>query len=169
MKSRVKESMGERLRRSESGFTLIELMVVILIIGLLATIVVQNLRGATDKAKRIKAEADISSFKTALDRYYLDNGSYPTGDQGLSALVSAPSTGKVPSDYPDGGYIEKIPSDPWNNPYVYQSDGNSYVLKSYGADGVEGGAGKDADIDGSSSTAAASDGDNSTGGSPPAQ
>jgi general secretion pathway protein G len=170
MKSRIKESMSERLRRSESGFTLIELMVVILIIGLLATIVVQNLRGATDKAKRIKAEADISSFKTALDRYYLDNGSYPTTDQGLPALVSAPSTGKVPSDYPDGGYIEKIPSDPWNNPYVYQSDGNSYVLKSYGADGVEGGAGKDADIDGSSSTAAASDnGDNSAGGSQSAQ
>jgi general secretion pathway protein G len=71
--------------------------------------VVQNLRGATDKAKRIKAEADISAFKTALDRYYLDNGSYPTTDQGLLALVSAPSTGKVPVDYPDGGYIEKIP------------------------------------------------------------
>ncbi|HUN59925.1 MAG TPA: type II secretion system major pseudopilin GspG [Candidatus Binataceae bacterium] len=166
MKSRLIESMDQRLHRSESGFTLIELMVVILIIGLLATIVVQNLRGATDKAKRIKAEADISSFKTALDRYYLDNGSYPTTDQGLPALVSAPTTGKVPSDYPDGGYIEKIPSDPWNNPYVYQSDGNSYVLKSYGADGVEGGTGKDADIDGSSSTAAASDGsDNSAGGS----
>ena len=75
--------MRERMRRYESGFTLIELMVVILIIGLLATIVVQNLRGATDKAKRIKAEADISAFKTALDRYYLDNGSYPTTDQGF--------------------------------------------------------------------------------------
>jgi general secretion pathway protein G len=165
MKSQTRESLRERLRRSESGFTLIELMVVILIIGLLATIVVQNLRGATDKAKRIKAEADISSFKTALDRYYLDNGSYPTTDQGLPALVSAPTTGKVPQDYPDGGYIEKIPNDPWNNPYVYQSDGNSYVLKSYGADGVEGGVGKDADIDGSSSSAAASDSGNSGSGS----
>ncbi|MGA2411579.1 MAG: type II secretion system major pseudopilin GspG [Candidatus Binataceae bacterium] len=154
--------MQERLRRrSESGFTLIELMVVILIIGLLATIVVQNLGGAVDKSKRIKAEADISAFKTALDRYYLDNGSYPTTDQGLQALVSAPSTGKVPVDYPDGGYIEKIPTDPWNNPYVYQSDGNSYVLKSYGADGVEGGTGKNADIDGSSSNSGG--GDNSSG------
>jgi general secretion pathway protein G len=120
---------------------------------LLATIVVQNLRGATDKAKRIKAEADISALKTALDRYYLDAGSYPTSDQGLPALVSAPTNGKVPSDYPSGGYIEKIPNDPWGNPYVYQSDGDNYMLKSYGADGVEGGTGKNEDIDGSSNTA----------------
>lgn len=145
--------MRERLRRSESGFTLIELMVVILIIGLLATIVVQNLRGATDKAKRIKAQADISALKTALDRYYLDNGAYPATDQGLSALVSAPQSGKIPTDYPPGGYIEKIPNDPWGNPYVYQSDGDNYVLKSYGADGVEGGTGKNADIDGSTNGA----------------
>lgn len=141
-----------RLARSQAGFTLIELMVVILIIGLLATIVVQNLRGATDKARRIKAEADISAFKTALDRYYLDNGSYPTSDQGLAALVAAPTTGRIPADYPEGGYIEKVPNDPWGNPYYYQSDGNSYVLKSFGADGVEGGTGKNADIDGSSSS-----------------
>jgi general secretion pathway protein G len=141
--------MRERLRQSESGFTLIELMVVILIIGLLATIVVQNLKGATDKAKRIKAQADISALKTALDRYYLDNGSYPSTDQGLPALISAPQNGKVPADYPPGGYIERIPNDPWGNGYVYQSDGDNYVLKSYGADGVEGGAGKNADIDGS--------------------
>ena len=141
-----------RLARAQEGFTLIELMVVILIIGLLATIVVQNLRGATDKARRIKAEADISAFKTALDRYYLDNGSYPTSDQGLAALVAAPTTGRIPTDYPEGGYIEKVPNDPWGTPYYYQSDGNSYVLKSFGADGVEGGTGKHADIDGSSSS-----------------
>jgi len=162
----VKRLMRERVRGADEGFTLIELMVVILIIGLLATIVVQNLRGATDKAKRIKAEADISSFKTALDRYYLDNGSYPTSDQGLTALVSAPSTGKVPVDYPEGGYIEKIPGDPWGNPYVYQSDGDAYVLKSYGADGAEGGTGKNADIDGSSTGAAASDSADNSGAQP---
>jgi general secretion pathway protein G len=144
------KTMRDRLRRSQEGFTLIELMVVILIIGLLATIVVQNLKGATDKAKRIKAQADISAFKTALDRYYLDNGAYPSSDQGLAALVSAPQNGKVPADYPSGGYIEQIPNEPWGNPYVYQSDGDNYVLKSYGADGVEGGTGKNADIDGSS-------------------
>lgn len=137
-------------RRFEKGFTLIELMVVILIIGLLATIVVQNLRGATDRAKRVKAEADISALKTALDRYYLDNGFYPTTDQGLQALVSSPTTGRIPANYEEGGYIERVPLDPWGNPYFYQSDGDNYVLKSFGADGAEGGTGKNADIDGSS-------------------
>jgi general secretion pathway protein G len=139
-----------QLKRPPDGFTLIELMVVILIIGLLATIVVQNLKSATDKAKRVKAQADVSQLKSALDRYYLDAGSYPTSDQGgLQALVSAPSTGNTPQDW-GGPYIEKIPPDPWGNTYFYQSDGNSYVLKSFGADGVEGGEGKNADIDGSS-------------------
>jgi general secretion pathway protein G len=138
------------IRCSQEGFTLIELMVVILIIGLLATIVVQNLRSATDKAKRVKAQADISQIKSALDRYYLDAGSYPTSDQGLPALVASPTNGNDPKDW-GGPYIEKIPPDPWGHPYVYQSDGNEYLLKSYGADGVEGGEGKNADIDGSSS------------------
>jgi general secretion pathway protein G len=142
----------ERRRAGYSeGFTLIEIMVVILILGLLATIVVQSLRGATDKAKRTKAQADISEIKTALDRYYLDNGSYPTTDQGLQALVSPPSSGNIPTNYEQGGYIEQVPPDPWGHPYFYQSDGNGYVLKSFGADGVEGGDGKNADIDGSSS------------------
>ena len=136
-------------RRAQDGFTLIELMVVILIIGLLATIVVQNLRSATDKAKRVKAQADISQLKSALDRYYLDAGSYPTTEQGLAALIAAPSAGNDPPDWA-GPYIEKIPPDPWGHQYFYQSDGNQYLLKSFGADGVEGGEGKNADIDGSS-------------------
>lgn len=141
----------DRRRGYSEGFTLIEIMVVILILGLLATIVVQSLRGATDKAKRTKAEADISEIKTALDRYYLDNGSYPTTDQGLTSLISAPTSGNIPTNYEDGGYIERVPLDPWGHPYFYQSDGNTYILKSFGADGVEGGEGKNADIDGSSS------------------
>ena len=94
----TKTSIRERLRNSQDGFTLIEIMVVILIIGLLATIVVQNLRSATDKAKRVKALADISQIKSALDRYYLDTGSYPTGDQGLAALSSAPGSGNAPNN-----------------------------------------------------------------------
>ena len=144
------KTMKAKSRCYEQGFTLIELMVVILIIGLLATIVVQNLKSATDKAKRVKAQADIAQIKSGLDRYYLDVGSYPSTDQGLDALVSAPSGGTV-HDW-QGPYIEgKIPPDPWGNSYVYQSDGNGYVLKSYGADGAEGGEGKNADIDGSSS------------------
>jgi len=140
--------MQQRLKRRQDGFTLIELMVVILIIGLLATIVVQNLRSATDKAKRVKAQADLAQIKSGLDRYYLDNGSYPSSDQGLNGLVSAPGSGNVPKDW-GGPYLEKIPPDPWGNSYYYQSDGNSYVLKSFGADGAEGGEGKNQDIDGS--------------------
>lgn len=144
--------MFRTLRKSkrqqlQQGFTLIELMVVILIIGLLATIVVQNLRSATDRAKKVKAQADIAQLKSGLDRYYLDAGSYPTTDQGLAALVSAPSTGNVPGDW-QGPYIEKIPPDPWGHEYFYQSDGtDGYTLKSLGPKGVEG----DANIDGSSS------------------
>jgi general secretion pathway protein G len=138
-------------RQQQAGFTLIEIMVVILILGLLATLVVQSLRGATDKAKRTKAMADIAELKTALDRYYIDNGSYPTGDQGLQALVTPPAQGNQPqtANYEEGGYIRRIPLDPWNNAYVYQSDGNTYTLKSLGADGAEGGSGKNADIDAS--------------------
>jgi len=136
-------------RQAQEGFTLIEIMVVIAIIGLLATLVVQSLRGATDKAKRTKAMADIAELKTALDRYYIDNGSYPTSDQGLTALVTPSGQGTQATNYEEGGYIRRIPSDPWGNQYVYQSDGNNYTLKSYGADGAEGGTGKNADIDAS--------------------
>jgi general secretion pathway protein G len=124
-------------RYNQDGFTLIEIMVVILILGLLATIVVQSLRGAADKAKKTKAQADLAEIKTALDRYYLDNGFYPTTDQGLSALVTPPTSGRVPANYEGGGYIERLPSDPWGNPYFFQSDGNSYVLKSFGKGGSE--------------------------------
>jgi general secretion pathway protein G len=134
--------MNSRFRQ-QAGFTLIEIMVVILILGLLATLVVQSLKGATDKAKRTKAMADIAELKTALDRYYIDNGSYPSTAQGLQALVTPPSQNGADPD----GYIRRVPNDPWNNPYVYQSDGSTYTLKSLGADGAEGGAGKAADID----------------------
>lgn len=143
-----KTPMNSR-RKKQEGFTLIEIMVVILILGLLATLVVQSLRGATDKAKRTKAMADIAELKTALDRYYIDIGSYPTSDQGLAALVNPPGSQTDPTGGSDAGYIKRIPNDPWGNPYVYQSDGTNYSLKSYGADGVEGGTGKNADIDAS--------------------
>ncbi len=125
---------------------MIEMMVVILIIGLLALMIVPRLKGVADRAKRTKAQADIAELKQALDRYYLDNGSYPTSDQGLQALISPPTSGRVPTNYEEGGYIEKLPDDPWGHAYVYQSDGSSYVLKSYGPDGVQ----SQDDIDGSS-------------------
>jgi general secretion pathway protein G len=147
----MRTTKDPKCRFYDQGFTLIELMVVILIIGLLATIVVQNLRSATDRAKRVKAQADISQIKSGLDRYYLDAGSYPTSDQGLNALMTAPTSGNIPHDW-EGPYLEKIPPDPWGNAYFYQSDGTNYTLKSFGADGVEGGEGKNADIDGSSTS-----------------
>ncbi len=113
-------------------------MMVVLVVGLLTTIVVQSRRGASDKAKRTKAQADIAELKTALGYYYSDNGYYPTTDQGLRALVAyPPTTGIVLLVYFNGGYIERFPRDPWGNPYFYQSDGNSYVLKSLGPDGIE--------------------------------
>jgi general secretion pathway protein G len=144
----AREDFAMKSRRyNQDGFTLIEIMVVILILGLLATIVVQSLRGAADKAKRVKAQADLAEYKTALDRFYLDNGYYPTTDQGLNALVSAPTSGRIPPNYESTGYIERITKDPWGSNYFYQSDGNSYVLKSFGPDAVESGD----DIDGSQS------------------
>jgi general secretion pathway protein G len=107
------------------------------ILGLLAIFVAQGMRGAADRAKRTQAQADLAEIKTALDRYHNDNGYYPTTEQGLKALVSPPTTGVVPLVYYTGGYIERLPRDPWGHPYFYQSDGNSYVLKSLGPDGVE--------------------------------
>ncbi|MGO9451725.1 MAG: type II secretion system major pseudopilin GspG [Candidatus Binataceae bacterium] len=138
--------MNRRLH-SQDGFTLIEIMVVIMIIGLLALMVVPRLRGVADRAKSTKAKADIAEIKQALDRYYLDIGSYPTSDQGLQALVTPPTSGQVSTNYMQGGYIEKLPNDPWSNAYLYQSDGSSYTLKSLGPDGVQSAD----DIDGSSS------------------
>jgi general secretion pathway protein G len=137
MKNAPEVTAMKSRRYNQDGFTLIEIMVVILILGLLATIVVQSLRGAADKAKRTKAQADMAELKTALDRYYLDNGYYPTTDQGLSALVSPPTSGRTPGNYESGGYIERLPADPWGNQYFFQSDGNSYVLKSFGKGGTE--------------------------------
>src|SRR5271170_1114043 len=151
MKSAPEVTAMKSRRYNQDGFTLIEIMVVILILGLLATIVVQSLRGAADKAKRTKAQADLAEIKTALDRYYLDNGYYPTTDQGLQALVSAPTSGRTPANYVSGGYISRLPPDPWGNAYFYKSDGNSYILKSFGADGVKGSERENADIDGSNS------------------
>ena len=125
-------------RHGQNEFTCIEIMVPILIVGLLTTIVIQSLRGPRlDKAKRTKAQADIAELKTALDSYHSDNGYYPTTDQGLRALVTLPTTGIVPLVYDSGGYIERLPRDPWGHPYFYQSDGNSYVLKSLGPDGLQ--------------------------------
>src|SRR5260370_39668252 len=116
MKSAREETAMRSRRYNQDGFTLIEIMVVILILGLLATIVVQSLRGAADKAKKVKTQADLAEIKTALDRYYLDNGYYPTTPQGLNALVSPPTNGRMPPNSETGGSIDGLPHRLWGAP-----------------------------------------------------
>ncbi|MCX8027320.1 MAG: type II secretion system major pseudopilin GspG [Thermodesulfovibrionales bacterium] len=135
---------------SKKGFSLLEIIVVVFILSLLAAIVAPKIMGRTDDAKIAEAKIQIRNFETALKLFKLDNGFYPDTQQGLEALITKPTTGKIPPKYRDGGYLEhkKIPLDPWGNPYVYVSPGvhGEYDLFSYGADGKEGGEGKDADI-----------------------
>lgn len=129
---------------SNAGFTLIEIMVVVLILGLLAALVVPKIVGRTDDARVTKAKSDIKAIESALNLFKIDNGFYPSSAEGLAALVQAPPRAKKWN--PDG-YLEKMPVDPWQNPYIYQSDGRQIVVASMGADGVEGGEGYNADID----------------------
>ena len=137
-----------RLIFTRSGFTLIEIMVVIIILGILVGLIVPRFMEKPEKARVVKAKMQIESISAALKEYKLDNGDYPTTEQGLEALVEKPSIGKVPNKYPEKGYFPKIPKDPWGNDYVYISPGEhgDFDLISYGADGEEGGEGKDEDV-----------------------
>jgi general secretion pathway protein G len=134
----------------DSGFTLLEILVVVFILSLLVAIVAPKIMGKTDDAKITEAKVQIRNFETALKMFKLDNGFYPSTEQGLDALITKPVTGQIPNGYKDGGYLEqhKIPLDPWGNPYVYLSPGahGDFDIVSFGADGKEGGEGKDADI-----------------------
>ena len=136
--------------RSSRGFTLIELMVVIVILSVLAVWVAPKIMGRPDQAKQVKARVDIQSLETALKLYKLDNGHYPTTDQGLEALVRKPDSGKTAKNWRTGGYIEKgkIPKDPWGNEFIYLSPGShsDFDITSYGADGEPGGEEYDQDI-----------------------
>jgi general secretion pathway protein G len=128
----------------QAGFTLIEIMVVVFILGLLVTLVAPRIIGRTDEARVTKAKADIKAIEEALNMFKLDNGFYPSSAEGLAALVQG--TPRAKRFNPDG-YLSKIPIDPWGNEYLYQSDGRDVVVLSLGADGVEGGEGYNADID----------------------
>ncbi len=130
--------------RDDSGFTLIEIMVVVFILGLLVTLVAPKIIGRTDEARRTKAMADIKGIEEALHLFKLDNGFYPSTTEGLQALVQRPANAR---NFSPDGYLEKVPVDPWGNPYAYFSDGQEIIIKSYGGDGQEGGEGKNADID----------------------
>lgn len=132
------------------GFTLIELMVVIVILGILAGLIVPRIMGRPDEARQTKAVIQIESLETALKLYKLDNGSYPSTEQGMQALVEPPEVGILPGNWREGGYLEKgtMPKDPWNNEYIYLCPGThgDYDIISYGADGEPGGEGKNRDI-----------------------
>lgn len=129
--------------KSTHGFTLIELMVVIVILGILVSFIAPRLMGRPDEAKQVKARVQMESLETAIKLYKLDNGIYPTTEQGLQALVEQPQTGTVPKKWRKGGYLEKgkVPKDPWGNEFVYLSPGahGDYDIIAYGADGVPGG------------------------------
>ena len=139
-----------RLICSNQGFTLIELLVVLIIIGILAGYVGPKIMGHPEEAKRTMASVQITSLETAIESYKLDNGAYPSTEQGLQALVEAPSTGRLPAKWRTGGYLAKgkVPKDPWGNDYVYLCPGShsDFDLISYGGDGQAGGEGDDVDI-----------------------
>ncbi len=136
--------IGNRMR----GFTLIEIMVVVVIMGILAALVVPKLMGRTDDARIIAAKQDIATVMQALKLYKLDNQRYPTTEQGLQALISQPTSGPAAPGWKTGGYLDKLPKDPWGNPYQYLSPGikGETDVLSFGADGQAGGTGNDADI-----------------------
>ncbi|MES2831943.1 MAG: type II secretion system major pseudopilin GspG [Pseudomonadota bacterium] len=135
-------------RLLQRGFTLIEIMVVVVIMGILAALVVPKLMGRTDDARIIAARQDIATVMQALKLYRLDNQRYPTTEQGLQSLIVKPASGPPSDGWKTGGYIDKLPKDPWGAPYQYLSPGvkGEIDVFSYGADGQPGGAGNDADI-----------------------
>jgi general secretion pathway protein G len=139
-----------RYKTNERGFTLIEIMVVVVILGMLASYVAVRWVGQTEKAQRTQARVQIETLGTALALYKLDNGTYPSTEQGLQALVEPPTVGNLPRKWKEGGYLEKkqVPKDPWGYDYVYLSPGlhDDYDISSYGNDGAQGGEGKDADV-----------------------
>jgi general secretion pathway protein G len=135
----------------QEGFTLLEILIVITILGILASLVAVRLMDRPGEARVLKAQMDIQTLETALKLYRLDNAFYPTTEQSLMALIEKPTTGRIPTKWREGGYLEKqeLPKDPWGNDYLYLSPGvynRDFDLWSYGADGEEGGEGEEADV-----------------------
>jgi len=138
-------------RKFREGFTLIEIMVVMVILGILAGLIVPRIMSRPEEARRTKAALQLRSIESALKLYKLDNGVYPETEQGLEALVAKPETGTTPKNWREHGYLEssRVPLDPWGNPFVYVMPGENgeFDLSSYGRDGEKGGEGDNADID----------------------
>lgn len=136
------------VKKQQAGFSLIEIMVVVVIMGLLASVIVPNLFQNVDKARLQKVQTDFSSIETALATYRLDNFVYPSSEQGLTALVTKPGLAPEPKNWRSEGYLPELPQDPWGNDYLYISpgEGHPFDIYTYGADGVSGGEGQNADI-----------------------
>ena len=146
MSTNCRHPMSAIRHAASRGFTLIELMVVLVIIGVLAALIVPNVLDRADDARVTAAKTDIANINQALKLYRLDNQRYPTAEQGLKALVAKPTSGPAPTNWKP--YLEKLPNDPWGNPYQYLNPGvkGPIDIMSFGADGKAGGEGKDADI-----------------------
>ncbi|OJI04846.1 type II secretion system major pseudopilin GspG [Polynucleobacter sp. MWH-Adler-W8] len=140
--------MSAPKKGGDAGFTLIEIMVVIAIIGILATLIVPKIMGRPDEARATAAKHDVGTLVQAFKLYRLDIGRYPTTEQGIRALVEKPTSEPVPQNWKVGGYLDSIPKDPWGNPYQYANPGTHGEIDvfSYGSDGKPGGTGNDADI-----------------------
>lgn len=137
-----------KMKSRQGGFTLLEVMVVVVIIGILAALVVPKIISRPDEARAIAAKQDVASLMQALKLYRLDNQRYPSTEQGLQALAARPATAPIPPNWKAGGYLERLPKDPWSNPYQYLNPGlhGEIDIFSFGADGALGGEGNDADI-----------------------
>ena len=129
-----------------AGFTLIEIMVVVVILGVLSALIVPNIIGRPDEARVTAARSEIQAIANALELYRLDNGIYPSSDQGLAALVARPAGEPRPRNWNPDGYLKKLPEDPWGQPYQYRSQGRQMEVYSLGADQRQGGEGVDGDI-----------------------
>ena len=148
MNLNIRNRAKKQFPNHEAGFTLIEIMVVIAIIGILATLIVPRIMGRPDEARVTAAKHDIGTLNQALKLYRLDIGRYPSTEQGLNALVIRPSAEPVPQNWKMGGYLDSLPNDPWGHPYQYANPGTKGEIDvfSYGADNKPGGTGADADV-----------------------
>lgn len=134
----MKKTLHSTIYRRQSGFTLIEVMVVVVILGILAAVILPKIMSRPEQARIVKVKQDLLAVQSALDLYKLDNGMYPSTDQGLQALVSRPSISPIPRNWKSDGYLQDLPEDPWGQPYQYLNDNEKLRIFSYGPKGKDG-------------------------------